>query len=150
MEFLFEVDGKKVVLRGMSNGGPKEISAQRMEAILRHDDIVWAAQCLISTKLMKGQHTNYQDDELHTTLDKHSTVFFNIPPGIPPHRGFEHTIELEEGAKPIITKPYHHPKMFKDEIEKMIQEFLEKRWIRPSSSPFASSIILVKKKDGTL
>ena len=74
----------------------------------------------------------------------------DIPPGIPPHRGFEHTIELELGAKPIITTPYHHPKKFKDEIEQMIQEFLDKGWIHPSSSPFASSMVLVKKKDRTM
>ena len=73
-----------------------------MEAILRHDDIVWAAQYLISTKLMKGQQADYQNDELHTVFDKHSTVFISIPLGIPPHRGFEHTIELEEGAKYVI------------------------------------------------
>lgn len=41
MEFSFEVDGRKVVLRGMSNGGPREISAKRMEAIFRHDEVVW-------------------------------------------------------------------------------------------------------------
>jgi hypothetical protein len=73
-----------------------------------------------------------------------------IPPGVPPDRGFEHTIELEEGAKPVITTPYRHPKRFKDEIEKTIQELLEMGHIRPSSSPFASSVVLVKKKDGTL
>ena len=133
----------------MSNGGPKEISAQWMEAILRHDDIVWAAQCLISTKLMKGQQTDYQDDELHTVFDKHSTVFISIPPGIPLHRGFEYTIELEEGAKPIITTPYCHPRRFKNEIEKMIQDLLEKGCIRPSSSPITLLVVLVKK-DGTL
>lgn len=76
-------------------------------------------------------------------------VFADIPPGTPPHHKFEHTIELEEGAKPVITTPYYHPKKFKDEIEKKIQELLDKGWIRPKSSPFASSVVLVKK-DGTL
>jgi hypothetical protein len=47
-----------------------------------------------------------------------------IPPGRPPDREFEHTIELEEGAKPMITTPYHHPHRFKDEIEKSIKELL--------------------------
>ena len=74
----------------------------------------------------------------------------DTPPGIPPHRGFEHTIKLESGAKQVITTPYCHPGTLKDEIELMIQELLEKGWIRPSSSPFASSVMLVKKKDGTL
>jgi hypothetical protein len=38
----------------------------------------------------------------------------------------------------------------KDEIERAIKELLALGHIRPSSSPFASSVVLVKKKDGTL
>ena len=82
-------------------------------------------------------------------MSDHDKVLIDIPPDIPPHRGFEHTIELEGGAKPVVTTLYHHPKKFKDEIERMIQELLEKGWIRPSSSPSASSVVLVKK-DGTM
>jgi hypothetical protein len=73
-----------------------------------------------------------------------------IPLGRPPDRGFEHTIELEEGAKPMITPPYHHPRRFKDEIEKAIKELLAMGHIRLSNNPFASSIVLVLKKDGTM
>jgi hypothetical protein len=57
---------------------------------------------------------------------------------------------MEEGEKPMITTPYHHPRRFKDEIEREIKEFLVMGHIRPSSSPFASSIVLVMKKDGTM
>jgi hypothetical protein len=57
---------------------------------------------------------------------------------------------LEEGAKSIITTPYRHPKRFKDEIAKAIKELLDMGHIRPSSSPFASSVVSVKKKDGTM
>lgn len=74
----------------------------------------------------------------------------DTPPGIPPHLGFEHTIELEVGAKPVITTPYRCPRKLKDEIEKTIQELSEKGWICPSSSPLASSVVLVKNKDGTM
>jgi hypothetical protein len=49
----------------------------------------------------------------------------------------------------VITTPYMHPNKFKDEIEKAIQELLEMGHIQPSSSPFSSSVVLVKKKDGT-
>jgi hypothetical protein len=63
---------------------------------------------------------------------------------------FEHTIELEEGAKPMITPPYRHPRRFKDEIEKEIKELLAMGQIRLSNSPFASSVVLVLKKDGTM
>ena len=77
-------------------------------------------------------------------------MFGPIPPGVPPDRGFEHIIELEAGAKPVITTPYRHPKKYKDEIEKAIKELLDMGHIRPSSSPFASSVVLVKKKDGMM
>ena len=73
-----------------------------------------------------------------------------IPPGKPPDRWFEHTIELEEGDKPMITTPYHHPRRFKDEMDKAIKELLVMGHIRPSNSPFASSVVLVIKKDGTM
>eukprot|EP00253_Pinus_taeda_P021487 PITA_21487 len=50
----------------------------------------------------------------------------------------------------MITTPYRHPKADKDEIEEAIQELLALGHIRPSSSPFASSVVLMEKKDGTL
>ena len=94
-----------------------------------------------------GQTTHI---DIHPILMKHKRVFDDIPPGLPPKRGFEHSIELEEGAKPVITIPYRHPHKFKEEIEKTIKELLEMGHIQPSCSPFASSVVLVKKKDGTM
>jgi hypothetical protein len=88
--------------------------------------------------------------EIKTLLGRHQQVFGSIPPGRPPDRGFEHTIELEEGAKPMITTPYHHPWRFKDDIEKAIKKLLAMGHIRPNNSPFASSVVLVLKKDGTM
>jgi hypothetical protein len=57
---------------------------------------------------------------------------------------------LEEGVKPVITVPYRHPRRFKYEIEKAIKELLAMGHIRPNSSPFASSVVLVLTKDGTM
>ena len=50
----------------------------------------------------------------------------------------------------MITTPYRHPKAYRDEIERAIHELIALGHIRPSTSPFASSVVLVKKKDGTL
>jgi hypothetical protein len=50
----------------------------------------------------------------------------------------------------MISPPYRHPRRFKDEIEKEIKELLAMGHIRPSSNPFASSVVLVLKKDGTM
>jgi hypothetical protein len=143
------VDGRKVVLRGMSNGAPRIVSAKQMEGIFRHGDVACTTECLITTQKPSDNNQQYHVD-IQSLLRKHDRVFGEIPPGRPPDRGFEHTIELEEGAKPMITTPYRHPKKFKDEIEKAIKELLEMGHIRPSSSPFTSSVVLVKKKDGTM
>jgi hypothetical protein len=89
------------------------------------------------------------NNSIRTLLAQHQQVFGLIPPRRPSDRGFEHTIEFE-GAKPMITAPYRHPRRFKDEIEKAIKELLAMGHIRPSRSPFASSVVLVLKKDGTM
>jgi hypothetical protein len=112
-------DGKKVVLRGMSNDAPRIVSAKRIEGIFRHGDVTYAIECLVTTEKPSGSSHQHHVD-IQTLLSKHDRVFGKIPPGRPLDRGFEHTIELE-GAKPVITTPYIHPKKFKDEIEKAIK-----------------------------
>jgi hypothetical protein len=138
-----------VVLRGMTGNTPRVVTTKCMEAIFRREAIVYAAECRILVQVDKKGDTHYSP-EIQRILDRHNKGFEPIPPGAPPDRGFEHIIELEEGAKPVITTPYRHPKKYKDEIEKAIKELLEMGHIRPSSSPFASSMVLVKNKDGTI
>ena len=96
------------------------------------------------------QHKQEYPPDVQKIITKHTKVFAEIPPGRPPDRGIEHVIELEEGAKPVIITPYRHPKRYKDEIEKAIKELIDMGHIRPRKIPFASSVVLVKKKDGTM
>jgi hypothetical protein len=96
-----------------------------------------------------GEHKKYPP-YMQRILHKHKIIFESIPPGQPLDRGIEHIIELEEGAKLDITTPYRHPKNHEDEIENYIKELLVMGHIRPISNPFASSVVLVKTKDGTM
>jgi hypothetical protein len=64
--------------------------------------------------------------DIQNLMGKHDKVFGQIPPGVPPDRGFEHTIELEEGHKLVITTPYQHSKRFKDELRRPSKNFW--RW----------------------
>jgi hypothetical protein len=144
-----DCEGKRIVSRGMSTRAPRTTSAKKKERIFKHGEVAYVAECLITTQRDSDGQQQYQT-EIETLLGRHQQVFGSIPPGRPPDKEFEHTIELEEGAKPMITTPYRHPQKFKDEIEKAIKELLAMGHIRPSNSPFASSVVLVLKKDGTM
>jgi len=48
MEFNDPVDGKRVVLRAMHKYLLKVVSSNHMEVVLKHSDIEWAIECLIT------------------------------------------------------------------------------------------------------
>ena len=77
-------------------------------------------------------------------------VFPEELPGMPPDRDIEFLIELLPGTGPISKRPYRMPAQDLEEIKKQIKELLDKGFIRPSSSPWGSPILLVEKKDGSL
>ena len=88
----------------MTGNAAKVVTAKRMEAIFQRDEIVYAVECRIMTRVDEQGKVHYTP-EIKEILDRHHKVFGPIPPGVPPDRGYEHIIELEEGAKPVITTP---------------------------------------------
>ena len=77
-------------------------------------------------------------------------VFPEELPGMPPDRDIEFLIELLPGTGPISKRPYRMPANDLVEIKKQIKELLDKGYIRPSSSPWGSPVLLVEKKVGSL
>lgn len=62
MQLEFSQGDQLVVLKAIPDSGPKLITAHRMEAILRHDDIEWAIQCFISSKETQDTGQQYHCD----------------------------------------------------------------------------------------
>jgi hypothetical protein len=75
---------------------------------------------------------------------------FEVPSELPPVRDCDHQIPLVDGASPVVVRPYRFAPGLKIEIETQILEMLKSGLIQKSSSPFSSSVLLVKKKDNTL
>jgi transposase InsO family protein len=62
---------------------------------------------------------------------------------------FEHDIELTPGPA-VRERPRPIPPQDLEEVRQHIKELLEANIIKPSTSPFASPIVLVRKKNGAL
>jgi hypothetical protein len=56
---------------------------------------------------------------------------------------------LFSGTEPVNAKPYHYTPHQKSEIEKQVAYILKRGVIQESTSPFASPVLLVCKKDNT-
>ena len=51
--------------------------------------------------------------------------------------------------EPIRSRPYPLPHALRDTVQDEVKSMLEMQVIEPSESPYASPVVLVKKKDGT-
>ncbi|MCI63704.1 cellular nucleic acid-binding protein, partial [Trifolium medium] len=61
---------------------------------------------------------------------------------LPPEREVEFSIDIVPGTSPISMAPY---RMFATELEKLkeqLEELLEKRFVRPSVSPWGAPVLL--------
>lgn len=68
---------------------------------------------------------------------------------MPPLRGIEHQIDLIPGASLPNRAPYKTNPEETKEIQRQVQELLDKGYVRESLSPCAVPVILVCKKDGS-
>jgi hypothetical protein len=95
-------------------------------------------------------HTSFLVPVVTNLLQEYSDVFPNeVPPRLPPIHGIEHQIDLIPGASlPNHTTYRTNPEETK-EIQRQVQELLDKGYVRKSLSPCAVPVLLVPKKDGS-
>ena len=108
-----------------------------------------AIQDLGSTVLSVSDGTPSVTPAAVSNLLKEYSHLFSEPSSLPPERYCDHHIALVHVAQPVNTRPYKYAPVQKTEIEKQLSDMLKNGTIRPSSSPYASPVLLVKKKDGS-
>nr|GEV93316.1 hypothetical protein [Tanacetum cinerariifolium] len=74
---------------------------------------------------------------------------FEEPQDLPPTRSQDHSIPLLPNSTLPNIRPYRYPHSQKAMIEKQVEQLMAAGFIQPSTSPFSSPVLLVKKKDNT-
>ena len=154
MEFTYL--GKDHVLTGMKGKRVQLMSKGQLQKVLVHNPQLCMLQIVGSQGVepsicsLHGVTAETEGcPELQALLQYYEDIF-EEPRELPPSRGpFNHRIPLVQGANPFCIRPYRLPLKQKDIIENLVHEMLDKGVIQHSSSPFASPVVLVGKKDGT-
>src|ERR1044072_475248 len=77
-------------------------------------------------------------------------VFPDEIPSAPPKREVEFSMDLVPGTRPISMAPYRMSASELAELKSQLEYLLEKKFVRPSVSPWGAPVLLVKKKDGSM
>ena len=101
---------------------------------------------LVGETVINANLSPQQNDELQQLLGEVTATLSNTP-GLTDMA--EHTIPTGD-TRPIHQHPYRVPMAWQGQVRQEIQSMLELGVIEPSDSPWASPIVPVKKKDGTI
>jgi RNase H-like domain found in reverse transcriptase/Reverse transcriptase (RNA-dependent DNA polymerase)/Integrase zinc binding domain/Integrase core domain len=84
---------------------------------------------------------------LSSLLESFPQVFSNVPGRTDK---LQHHINLIEGTKPRNSPPYRYAPARRKLLEDQLTEMLQNGVITPSKSPWASPVVLIPKKDGSI
>ncbi|MCG8432198.1 MAG: RNA-directed DNA polymerase, partial [Candidatus Omnitrophica bacterium] len=88
-------------------------------------------------------------DKIADILIKHQDVFSRDETDLGLTNLTEHAIDTGD-AKPVKQPPRRIPMAFQGEDKTAVQKMLKQKIVRPSTSAWASPIVLVRKKDGSV
>ncbi|XP_038877405.1 uncharacterized protein LOC120069693 [Benincasa hispida] len=116
-------------------------------------------------------HTRYKDEVLCDVVPMHTICYWadlgnmieksymmefndmfpheDAPTGLPPLRGIEHKIDFIPGAMLPNMAAYKTNPIEAKEIQRQVEELVDKGYVRESMSPCSVPVILVPKKDRT-
>ena len=122
-------------------------SEREIEQALDHGELVY----LLVAKESPIEGQNWKEGSpIAELLFEFKDVFPDeLPPGLPPIRGIEHQIDLIPGTSLPNKAAYRCNPEETKELQKQIDELVNRGYVRESLSPCAVPVLLVPKKDGT-
>jgi hypothetical protein len=146
----FPYKGKEVTLQGLQESpvtSIREVTVEQVAKWSKRNDIWEMAVVQIDGTVAQVDKEKWPD-KIQQLLAQFKEVFAE-PVELPPQRDYDHAIPLKHDATPVNSRPYRYSPAHKDEIERQVAAMLKAGIIVRSMSPFASPVLLVKKKDGT-
>lgn len=144
----FQQGAQQVKLQGRSNHSPKEISHQQVKRLISSNKASTYYPIQGSPTPQTTPTPPSLPPQIQCLLHRF-THLFQQPTSLPPTRPTDHAIHLKPSQPPVNVRPYRYPYFQKQEIEKQVDDMLRRGMIQLSRSPFSSSVLLVRKKDGT-
>ncbi|KAL6286677.1 hypothetical protein ACE6H2_011067 [Prunus campanulata] len=132
-------------LTGLTSQTPSTINCQLMAHTINVEQDGFLARLLPVSSPNPAPQQPIHPDILTLLTQFHD--LFQTPTTLPPTRHIDHRIPLLPGTLPVNVRPYRYPHLQKTELESLVSEMLQLGVIRPSSSPYSSPVLLVRKKD---
>ncbi|XP_074290321.1 uncharacterized protein LOC141617051 [Silene latifolia] len=130
---------KKVFLKGLKG---VRVSYQRF--------VVKSKGCSIFLCHVRDTQVDEPSAAEIPVMSEFGDVFPEKIPGLPPKRDINFRIELKSRTGPISKALYLMGPTELEELEKQLNELLDKGYIRPSVSPWGAPVLFVKNKDGSM
>lgn len=141
-----KINGEKVKIRGDPTLSRTVAS---LKVIMKEiDKEVEAYYVELGEMEEKGVEIKGDMEGLESILQEYAKLFEEAKE-LPPPRRCDHAIVIKEGAQIPNIRPYRYPHHQKEAIEGFVRDMLAAGLIRPNVSPYASPLLLVKKKYGS-
>jgi hypothetical protein len=142
VEYIVRAHTKKMNLSLVNAGQMKRLVNASKNFVL----LMIKPKVNVEKETFEGCDAKLKSD-LYEVVNQYDEMF-QKPKGLPPKRGIQHEIRLQQDCPPPNIGMYKMSVMENVQIKKQIQELLGKGVIMPNTSPCGSPIVLVPKKDG--
>ncbi|XP_019264304.1 PREDICTED: uncharacterized protein LOC109241930 [Nicotiana attenuata] len=143
----YNYQGRECILKGEVDK-VKTVEAKKLDKLANNGGQLFMLRVLPREEAQTEDSINIPS-QMQPLIEEYHQLFTD-PKGLPPSRGpFDHKIPLQAGCNPVNLRPYRYSSSQKDIIERLVQDMLDQGIVQPSSSPYASPVVLVGKKDGS-